>query len=188
MASAARKPRTMPKELECSDCQESFPAAEVIDGICENCDSNYVLCEVCGDRRHEDDTCGHVFWDNYGGCGYGGAGGSDLQWDDHEESFLAVLRHFPADVVSALRAGLARHSYRFGGIHATGGLGPSFITATVNGVYRRDVGEAIGALQDVDDIEAIYLGVNWLMSLQAGRTWRQDALTVKWIDGAGGGK
>lgn len=86
---------------KCDYCGEDVDDDDIIDGLCEDCDS--VWCTVCKQSMHEDSTDRHrhLFYDDDNGqwLGVGGPDMTDHHYELFKHSLFAVLD----------KTGLARH-------------------------------------------------------------------------------
>lgn len=187
-------------------CRDCGGRDEVIDGLCSDCDANYVYCSCCDERHEQDSTCRHVFWTDFGWCG---AGSNETDPEDVKDDFFALLDRIDAldrekkfevrwygddswceglGVVEAIRA--AVHENRFW----TFAWGPMLgcPTLDLNRQSDRDkdrgvtfasiYGDRLAEDDGSETSEGIAVGWHWLASLCADETVAANILTVRWID------
>lgn len=178
---------TKPKRVrmgQCTDC--GSPVENIADNrhktdigkttrlLCYDCMAGeYVYCEICNMLIYKEMPCRHVRWVEYTycGCGY-------YSYDRTAEkaSLFHVLDH--TGLAQELRTALLRCRYRFFWHWPL--LGGGWLEVHLND--GADVGQRFTkGITDANE-EAMSLGVNWLVSLEAGKTKGCDALTVSWID------
>lgn len=171
---------------------------------CEECDSSYVCCAICGDWQPKDDLCRHLFWSE-AEQEYLGSGSWPGEWDRCKASFMAVLKH--SGLAKVIGRAMKAHRYYTHGMHAIGGLGPSYFTFSFcgrsaepgKGRYRFGRSYADILLEGLteEQVDKMADGIQWLMSLWSGPEWRParyrpekdsystraaDRRTLKWID------
>jgi len=143
----------MPVTQERSECCEECGCTlrDNIGKICPSCDAEYyVYCSVCKKHQLEDDGCAHV---TLTGDGYAGCGSTDLDAEDHADSFFALLDMIGKEKAIELRELLRKHEY--------------------------DLREAFDRCRYT--IGDTFLGATWLLSLEVGFTKKADRKTVSWI-------
>lgn len=162
------------KRCEC--CDKEYPPAEdhgdLLDGICEDCESGYVVCNICKERQDDDDTCRHVFWSE--GIWYGSG-----SYEDPPEEFKASLSVVldKTDLVYELRRAITNGTfYLF--FHGSM-LGPEWMDCYADG---RNYGHRFTDDLAYEQEEAMGDGVGWLTSLYKDETPEANAVTVGWID------
>jgi hypothetical protein len=174
------------RRKRCKACGELFPPDEVINGLCEDCDSHYTFCAICDEQQHEDSACRHVFaatvtsWEWMGAGSYNGTD----KPEDHKESFFAVL-----DRVGV--AELLRHAIEADTLE-TKYYGPMIGGASYwcwlrppGAPYGSDFGNLF-----TDDLteeleESMTIGVGWLDSIQYDDSpirAKAREITIAWID------
>jgi hypothetical protein len=163
------------KSFECECCGESYPEEEehgdLFDGLCESCESEYVVCNICQERRPEDDSCRHVFWSE--GIWYGS--GSYEDPPDHlKASLFAVLdkTQLAGELLNAIAAGTF-YLWFHGSI-----IGQTYVDCHADG---RNYGHRLTDDLTSEEEERMSDGVGWLTSLYLEETPKANALTVKWI-------
>lgn len=195
MPEAATK-KTSRRPRKCRDCGGSN---EVIRGVCEYCDHNYVYCEVCKqDHRRDGELCRHLFWTD---CGYAGAGTYETDWKDIKADFFKALDALARikkpdiddhpDLITGLRIEIGRHRFwdrEEGFMLSTPDL--IFYHERPDLAKHRD-GKIISLYwarlkasdfsdADLDD-EDVRNGMQWLASLCARETKAANRQTVEWI-------
>lgn len=161
---------------ECCACGRILP----LDGYFDYCDEclseETVECTVCAERVYRDDPCRHVF---YHEGEWHGCGSCEVDADRHRDSLFTVLER--TGLAGVLKDALARHecNIRYCGPM----IGTQLIEFRLN---AEDYGAAFtDAMNDADDPdveERMSVGIQWLVSLQPGKTEEADDLTAKWID------
>ena len=187
----------------CRDCEGTD---EVIDGICSDCSSIYVYCSICDEHHHEDSTCRHVFWTDFG---WAGAGSNETAPENVKDDFFALLDRLDLveregkievrwygddswcrglDVVSAIRTCVAENKFW------TFAWGPMLGCPTLDlkrqSAHDKDRGFAFASIHgerlldhdDSDEPGSVMIGWRWLQTLCAEETPKANALTVEWID------
>lgn len=161
-------------EQETDVCQDCEGTNDVIDGLCEECDHDYVSCSICDERFHEDNKCWHLFWTSSGE--WGGAGSYDVEPEAHREEFLELLAVLHPKAVMALREAIRRHEYKW---HLYGTIfGYDEMDARLCGLYY---GQHFTQAAHARTQGSLLGGFGWLLSLEPGKTDAQDELTAKWI-------
>lgn len=164
------------ESAECCCCGEFFPVDDHF-GYCDECFSEETVeCTVCVERVCQDEPCRHVF---YHESEWHGCGSCEVDAEQHRDSLFTVLDR--TGLAGTLKKALARHECNiryYGPI-----IGTQFIEFRLD---AEDYGAAFtDALNDADDPdveERMSVGIQWLVSLQPGKTEEADDLTAKWID------
>lgn len=154
-----------PPMATCGDCGEIVPLGEVHDGRCEDCDGNYVYCQICPERVHHDQLCAHLRWSGSAGdeVGVGAA-----EPEDHRASFDRLLGRLGRRHARTLRRALSDSSW-------------------FKSYEHRALANAVERLQEharnTDDRHRTEVGLLWLDTLAGGKKLRPFVRrTIEWID------
>jgi hypothetical protein len=147
-----------PRRKRCGDCGELFPADEILDGVCEDCDGHYTYCSICDERQHEDDACRHVFSCEASCWEWCGAGSHEGDWSYHKASFLAVLDKtgLAVELREAIEADTLSTTYLSGYIGS-----PHYICHAGGGDRRGSYGDRFTDGLTTELEETMTLGVGW---------------------------
>lgn len=142
---------------------------------CDDCDGQFVHCNICDEEQHEDDTCRHVFQDRI----FTWQGSGAMSGDDSgvKESFLLLVKKMPQGFAEALAPAIAQEKFY------------SFLSAPLIGSgghmelhgLPRGFGEAMVELGSGDDADAMGDGYKWLASLYQEKTPEANTLTLEWL-------
>jgi hypothetical protein len=144
------------------------------DYYCEPCfEEHHMYCSICEEWQHEDAPCEHIFW-NSRVAWWDGPGSEAAESGWSKDSFMMMLRKtgLAEPIRSALQSGDIRHEI-WGDM-----LSAPNIWLWLNGEFHPD---ELTQLSHDDDEECVN-GVNWLLSLEPGKTVRAIERTIKWID------
>ena len=158
------------------------PKGDPFDGARE-CDGHIEWCCICEDYMPDDSEClcQHLF--EADDLGTTGPGAYDIVNDGAEGDFMLPV------VELAVRAGVARtwrrsilsnENARRRTMSAVGGLGPTFVYATMNG---RQIGGLVrDAAEEMSkhDFDAAQRAANWFMALDE-KTTKANAATAEWL-------
>lgn len=174
-------------------CTECGSTDEVIDGLCDSCESERVYCNICKVwHSREGEECRHLFWTE---DGYGGSGATETEPSEWKESFFRLLDRIAAvkdwdwqgrgdkTLVDALEVEIGRNAFW------TFFHGFMFSRPDIDFVCLRpdlpcgDLAFATLRAETTEPWEGTGVddGFNWLQSLQADSTPEANALTVEWI-------
>lgn len=149
--------------------------------VCWDCLSdNFVWCEICTEYFLADNHCRHVFWTDFGWRGSGGYRGD---WDDHKESFFALLdeTRMADDLLVELRACNVNLQLLIPLI------GMETVLLRLNHKEYGDIlTDAMLKAQEEqapnEEDHRLMMGSHWLLSLQPGKTKEADDVTIRWIE------
>lgn len=145
-------------------------------GRCEDCDSDVANCTICKQDYHRNDTCRHIFVDH--NLDWQGAGLLNLSDDSIRVSLFQLFdltpRGFAQDVRAAIAAG---KFYTWFDAPLIGG----WTIITLYGC-RREWGDDIAALGEMENTGSAADGYRWLSSLFENKTPKANKLTITWID------
>lgn len=174
-------------------CRDCGGRSEVIDGICSDCEENYVYCTVC--QEHLDDDYAYYkhrhLWQNECGewIGPGGPNMTDYYREEIRQSFFAVLKK--TGIAEALARTIRNGRMGFAAIHLSGSIfGYDSVWCGLDGEPSRDTlsGYALFVCGDRftenltdEQEEAMGYGVHWLIGLDNDKTPEANALTLLWI-------
>ncbi len=158
------------------------PKGDPFDGARE-CDGHIEWCCICEDYMPDDSEClcQHLFWAD--DVGITGPGNYEIVNDGAESDFMLPV------VELAVRAGVARtwrrsilnnENARRRTMSAVGGLGPTFVYATMNG---RQIGGLVrDAAEEMSkhDFDTARRAANWFMALDE-KTTKANAATAEWL-------
>jgi hypothetical protein len=152
-----------PPSATCDDCGKDVPIGELYDGRCEDCDGEYVYCQICPERVHRDSLCAHLRWSDAAGEEVGV--GAD-EPEDHRESFDRMLGKLGLRHARTLRRALADGTWFRSYTHQA----------------LEEAVERLGdRARDTDDHTEV--GLYWLETLSAGKDLRPHVKrTLGWID------
>lgn len=142
---------------------------------CDDCDSNVCRCSICKQDYHYENTCRHIFQDEY--FEWRGAG---VRSDDQEmrlpfhRLLSAMGEDFALDLKEAIRSG---QFYTWIVAPMIGGGGHLSLYGTTGhwGKKLIELGESERA-HDLSD------GYRWLASLYKTNTTKANRSTIAWID------
>lgn len=193
---------TMKKTLVCYSCGTTEEVEEVEEDLvlCEDCESNYTYCTVCGKHMHRDSSRNHRHIFEVRELEYG-VGGCDMDDDAYEEikaSLFAFLDKMGAVFAADLGRTIKHNLMGYDALHTVTGLvlGPTVIFCYLTGPWGRwwdtdhyghrlaSYGERIYTIFDdeEDEVEesACYMGFMWLFGL-GDDTPEENARTRGWI-------
>lgn len=188
-------------------CKECGSHAEVIDGICEDCENAHVYCGVCKEWLSRDSECRHLFWCEWD---YAGAGSDHSDTKDLcKEGLFALLdllasvekyghlgwcwaQEEPAkDLVDAIEARIAHNNFwtfTHGWLLCVPDVDfvemrPLSGSPKNCGVFAHLRGSLTEAWREQDEAKHALAGdgFNWLQTLEAEKTVDANILTVEWI-------
>ncbi len=135
-------------------------------------------CTLCEEHFDRDSTCNHLFWgeDGLTGPGDSECGQNNEPGEDCKDSFLALCRR--AGIVRALAKGLNPFTWEHSELHATGGLGPSYVWFKSAG---KNLGNIARKLGHGDGKVSLRAGAGWLMALDE-KTTGANAMTLAWLE------
>lgn len=150
-------------------------------GLCVDCDSDTIRCQVCRCRQHVTSRCRHVFQDRWGQ--WAGAGTGREPTTAVRRAFFELLTLMPegfaADLRTAIESGRF-YTWMIAPLIGAGGL------LEMNGMVdlktARAWGRAMITLGEREDAEEIEDGYHWLASLYKNSTREANKTTVRWID------
>jgi len=151
----------------------------VDNGLCEDCDRDVIRCEICGEEQHYQDSCRHVFTDEHlEWCGSGVGYATDAV----KAAFLLLVSRMPGGFADHLRVAIEARSFHSWMVAPLiGGGGILTLHGMPNDVGRK-YGDAMIALGEGDDAEAMHDGYMWLASLYDDQTDEACRLTLMWLD------
>lgn len=149
--------------------------------LCEDCDSNVILCSVCNEEYDSDDHCRHVFRDdNFVWCGSGAMANNDVK-----ASFIKLLSLMPNGFAADLRKAIRSqkfYTWLIAPIIGSGGL------LELHGMPNRDGkfmlhawGDNLIELGQGEHAEEMADGYHWLASLYEDKTKDANKTTLEWI-------
>ncbi len=173
--------------VRCRECEETDVLdgeMEIHAGLCNRCSEDYEFCTVCNTSHHKEHMCEHIFW--YGEGGWWDGCGSDTHSDfDHiEKPFHAFLDFFARrdetvfEFADGLERALTSHRYEFwqhGYMFEMPKLGCKLNDES------RDWGDGVFDEFSEEEHEEFYLGGSWLLTLEQGKTYAADLLTLSWL-------
>lgn len=148
--------------------------------LCEDCDSDTIVCDVCGARESADDPCRHVHRTRYGEWIGAGCYPRDPEM---RPRFLALLDYMDADFAANLRDAIRAqkfHTWFVGPL--IGGGGYLELRGLCRGqAYADRLLELENWVADCDQ-DDVADGWHWLVSLYDDQTIAGNATTIEWID------
>lgn len=151
----------------------------VDNGRCEQCDSDIRHCAICDQDYHRDDTCRHIFEDQYFEWAGSGIGTPE---DRIESAFRGLLRAMPDGFAEGLRIGIACGGFHTWLVAPMIGGGGCLSLYGIPYPQSRVWGDALIKLGERDDIEDIADGYHWLVSLYDDITPAANQITIAWLD------
>jgi hypothetical protein len=163
--------------------------------ICDECEGNLYLhyCNICEchhDTEVGDPDCGFLVWNEDIG-GYVGSGTNNP--DDCKPGIIFLCQILGDEFASDLKKALESKDYEMeirGKVFSS-----NFFYCWLNGEYKSDLfnkfelekylaefDENLRPLSE-DERENFTLGVQWLSTLEKGKTEESDTLTIEWIEG-----
>lgn len=177
----------------CRRCGDR-PSVRGYHGLCDNCDSEVIICSVCREEQWTDDgLCRHVFRDsNYEWQGSGNC--FVEQPSEHvRESLFKLFELMPDGFAADLKTAIHSkkfHTFLIAPLIGSGGLlelhgmpardGIRFLFGW--GDYLLEIGSGGEDEQSYKNAEESADGYSWLASLYDGKTPDANAITVAWID------
>lgn len=142
-------------------------------------DYDSVWCDICEDWMPDDSQyyCRHLFWSEADGLVMG-CGSEEVAPESHRVSLDKFLGYLAAwGLLDEFARGLAAGKNE---LYVSSDMISDWCNFTINGRYYGRLLED----HDLDEpeIETLVVGLEWLMSLEPGRTDRALALTQQWIE------
>lgn len=151
--------------------------------LCDDCDSNTIICRVCHDRQNWDNKCRHVFQDEEFQWRGAGVDPCDQEMREPFHRLLSVMgEEFARDLKDAIKS---RQFYTWLVAPMIGGGG----CLSLYGMPQRDdqwlaseYGDKLIKLGQSERADDLSDGYYWLVSLYKGNTTKANRTTIAWID------
>ncbi|HUW35618.1 MAG TPA: hypothetical protein VM223_28740 [Planctomycetota bacterium] len=166
---------------ECMGCEQMKP--DMVDGYCEDCDSQWPYCEICGKRVHIDRPCKHLWYDEESAIVMG-PGSNEWNWEDDpsvKESLFALLGRIGH--ARGIRKTILAGRFRLWPVFDM--LGPEdWVCYLVTGasIGRSITYSRCGRIITDEIVERDKSGVRWLAAVRENDVPWLNELTVLWID------